>query len=151
MSAGFGFSNKMTFRSHVDLNDVGTLGHSRGGAGVTWQAAEEHKAQWPAGVKVRAVMALAPAYNVVTEDMTAYEITKTPMAVMRGTCDGQVGPEALSFAADATAHGSAFTYEVHGANHDDFNTRWSPDSGEIAARDDAGHDPAHPGQLHRAR
>ncbi|MEV5150166.1 alpha/beta hydrolase [Streptomyces sp. NPDC052727] len=146
--AGTGKARSVDFKHHVDLNDVGTLGHSRGGAGVTWQAAEEHKAQWPAGVKVRAVMALAPAYNVMTEDMTAYEIAKTPMAVMRGTCDGQVGPEALSFAADATAHGSApfFTYEVHGANHDYFNTRWSPDSGEVAAWDDAGHDPAHPGQ-----
>lgn len=48
------------FRHHVDLNKVGTMGHSRGGAGVTWQAADRHKAQWPAGVRGRAVMALAP-------------------------------------------------------------------------------------------
>ncbi|MEV5386292.1 alpha/beta hydrolase [Streptomyces sp. NPDC052721] len=146
--AGTGKPRHVDFRHHVDLNNVGTLGHSRGGAGVTWQAAEHHKAQWPAGVKVRAVMALAPAYNVMTEDMTAYEITKTPMAVIRGTCDGQVGREALSFAADATADGSAafHTFQVHGANHNYFNTRWSPASGEVAAWDDAGHDQAHPGQ-----
>lgn len=138
----------VNFRHHVDLNRVGTMGHSRGGAGVTWQAADRHKSKWPAGVKIRAVMALAPAYNVMTEDMAAYEITSTPMAVIRGTCDGQVGREALSFAAEATAKSSAGFQqtEMRGANHNFFNTRWSPDSGEVAAWDDAGHDPAHPGQ-----
>ncbi|CCB71081.1 alpha/beta hydrolase [Streptantibioticus cattleyicolor] len=143
-----GKPRRVDFRHHVDLNEVGTMGHSRGGAGVTWQAADRHKAQWPAGVKVRAVMALAPAYNVMTEDMTAYRITKTPVAVMRGTCDGQVGREAFSFAADATAKSSAafYRFEIHGANHNYFNTQWSPESGQVAAADDAGHDAAHPGQ-----
>ncbi|MEU4102229.1 hypothetical protein AB0F16_16815 [Streptomyces tanashiensis] len=78
------------------------------------------------------MLALAPAYNVVTEDMTAYEITDTPLAAIRGTCDGQVGREALSFAADATAGSSAgfHSFEMRGANHDYFNTHWSPESGE---------------------
>ncbi|MGG8405723.1 alpha/beta hydrolase [Streptomyces sp. 12297] len=146
--AATGKPQPVDFRRRVDLNKVGTMGHSRGGAGVTWQAADRHKAQWPAGVKVRAVMALAPAYNVMTEDMSAYEITRTPVAVMRGTCDGQVGREALSFAADATAKSTAGFHqvEIHGANHNYFNTRWSPAGGEVAARDDAGHDADHPGQ-----
>ncbi|MEV5548770.1 alpha/beta hydrolase [Streptomyces sp. NPDC052309] len=143
-----GKPKRVDFRHHVDLNKVGTMGHSRGGAGVTWQAADRHEAQWPAGVRVRAVMALAPAYNVMTEDMTAYEITKTPVAVIRGTCDGQVGREAFSFAADATAESSAgyHQFEIHGANHNYFNTQWSPESGQVAAGDDAGHDDDHPGQ-----
>lgn len=146
--AATGGSQPVDFRNHVDLNNVGTMGHSRGGAGVTWQAADRHKTQWPAGVKVRAVMALAPAYNVMTEDMTAYEITKTPVAVLRGTCDGHVGREVFSFAADATARSSAGFHQVavHGANHNYFNTEWSPESGEVAAGDDAGHDDDHPGQ-----
>lgn len=94
------------------------------------------------------MLALAPAYNVMTEDMTAYEITDTPLAAIRGTCDGQVGREALSFAADATAGSSAgfHSFEMRGANHDYFNTHWSPESGEVAARDDAGHDAGRPGQ-----
>ncbi|WP_256341599.1 alpha/beta hydrolase [Streptomyces sp. TLI_105] len=143
-----GKAQRIDFRHRVDLNKVGTMGHSRGGAGVTWQASDRHQAQWPAGVKVRSVMALAPAYNVMTEDMAAYEITKTPVAVIRGTCDGQVGREALSFAADATAKSSAgfHRFEMRGANHNYFNTQWSPASGQVAARDDAGHDAAHPGQ-----
>ncbi|MFF7680281.1 alpha/beta hydrolase [Actinacidiphila glaucinigra] len=146
--AATGKPRRVDFRHHVDLNRVGTLGHSRGGAGVTWQAADRHKAQLPAGVEVRAVMALAPAYNVMTEDMTAYEITKTPVAVIRGTCDGQVGREVLSFAADATAEGTARFHriEIHGANHNYFNTQWSPDSRQVAAWDDAGHDVSRPGR-----
>ncbi|WP_037673874.1 hypothetical protein [Streptomyces globisporus] len=143
-----GKPRRVDFQHHVDLNKVGTMGHSRGGAGVTWQASDRHQAQWPAGVNVRAVMALAPAYNVMTEDMTAYEITSTPVAVIRGTCDGQVGREALSFAAEATAKSAAgfHQFEMPGANHHYFNTQWSPAGGQVAARDDAGHDDAHPGQ-----
>ncbi|MFF9012772.1 hypothetical protein ACF09C_07320 [Streptomyces sp. NPDC014870] len=115
---------------------------------MTWQAAERHKDRWPAGVKVRAVLALAPAYNVMTEDMTAYEITTTPLAAIRGTCDGHVGSEALGFAADATAKSSAGFHplEMRGANHNYFNTQWSPASGEVAAWDDAVHAADRPGQ-----
>ncbi|MFD3942122.1 alpha/beta hydrolase [Streptomyces sp. NPDC058579] len=143
-----GKPQRVDFRRHVDLNRVGTMGHSRGGAGATWHAADRHKDQWPAGVKVRSVLALAPAYNVMTEDMTAYEITKTPLAVIRGTCDGHVGREALSFAAEATAKSSAGfqQWEMRGANHNYFHTQWSPESGEVAAWDDAVHDAARPGQ-----
>ncbi|MGW4273752.1 alpha/beta hydrolase [Streptomyces seoulensis] len=136
------------FRHRVDMRRVGTLGHSRGGAGVTWQAAEAHRGRWPAGVQVKAVLALAPAYNVMTEDMSVYRVDRTPLAVMRGSCDGQVGQEAFSFADDATAQGTAafYRFAVRGANHNFFNTRWSPDSGEVAAKDDASHSPALPGR-----
>ncbi|MEU6603095.1 alpha/beta hydrolase [Streptomyces flaveolus] len=136
------------FAHHVDMRDVGTLGHSRGGAGVTWQAAESHRPGWPVGVRVKAVFALAPAYNVMTEDMSAYRIDSTPLAVMRGTCDGQVGEEAFSFAQDATATGKADAYEfrMQGANHNYFNTQWSPQSGQVAAHDDAGHPQHQPGK-----
>ncbi|GHB70292.1 hypothetical protein GCM10010377_71260 [Streptomyces viridiviolaceus] len=108
---------RVASRHRIDLNKVGAMGHSRRGGGVTWQAADRHKVQWPAGVTVRAVMALAPAYNVMTEDMTAYGITKAPVAVVRGTCDGQVGREAFSFTADATDKSSAgfYRFEIHGA------------------------------------
>ncbi|MFE6840235.1 alpha/beta hydrolase, partial [Streptomyces sp. NPDC057705] len=94
------------------------------------------------------VMALAPAYNVTTEDVSAYEITKTPVAVVRGTCDGQVGREALAFAAEATAKSSAGfrQLEMPGANHNHFNTQWSPRSGQVPAWDDATHDAARPGR-----
>ncbi|MFG3002118.1 alpha/beta hydrolase [Streptomyces sp. NPDC048340] len=142
--AATGKPRRVDFRHRVDLHRVATLGHSRSGAGATWQAADRHRAQWPEGVEVKAVMALAPAYNVMTEDTAAYEITKTPLAVVLGTCDGQVGTEALTFAAKATARSTAGfqQLEMPGANHNYFNTQWSPLSGQVAAHDDA----AHPGQ-----
>ncbi|GGP89131.1 alpha/beta hydrolase [Streptomyces melanogenes] len=146
--AATGKPRRVDFRHHVDLNRVGTMGHSRGGAGVTWQAAERQKDRLPAGVRIGAVLALAPSYNIMTEDMGAYEVTKTPLAVIRGTCDGQVGREVLTFAADAAAKNTAGfqQYEMPGANHNYFNTQWAPESGEVAAGDDAGHDEARPGQ-----
>ncbi|UNM16859.1 alpha/beta hydrolase [Streptomyces formicae] len=146
--AATGKPKRVDFAHHVDLNRVGTMGHSRGGAGVTWHASDRHQSGWPTGVKVKAVLALAPAYNVMTEDMTAYEIRKTPFAVVRGTCDGQVGSEALGFAADAATKSKSdfYQFQIHGANHNYFNTQWSPSSGQVAARDDAGHVDGHPGR-----
>ena len=136
------------FTHHIDMGDVGIMGHSRAGAGATWHAADGHRDQWPDGVNVKAVVALAPAYNVATGKTTDYEITRIPLAVIRGTCDGQVGQEAFSFAADATSRSKSDFYQirVHGANHNYFNTQWSPESGQVAAADDAVHPEGNPGQ-----
>lgn len=79
------------------------------------QAADRHKDKWPAGVEVRAVPALAPAYNVTTEDMTAYEIARIPVAVLRGTCDGQVGREA--FFRRYLTHDTRFDDMLNGERH----------------------------------
>ncbi|GGS34513.1 hypothetical protein Snoj_00940 [Streptomyces nojiriensis] len=38
--AATGEPRRVDFRHRVDLHRVATLGHSRGGAGVTWQAAD---------------------------------------------------------------------------------------------------------------
>ncbi|MEQ8143991.1 alpha/beta hydrolase [Streptomyces sp. OP7] len=143
-----GAARSVGFFHHLDMGKVGVMGHSRAGAGVTWQAADRHRGQWPQGVKVKAVAALAPAYNVMTENMSDYTITKTPFAVVRGTCDGQVGGEAFAFAADvAQGNRSGFhRFAVHGANHNYFNTQWSPRSGQVAAYDDATPVEGHPGQ-----
>lgn len=46
--AATGKPRRVDFRHHVDLNRVGTMGHSRGGAGVTWQAAVPASAPSPA-------------------------------------------------------------------------------------------------------
>ncbi|GHH78387.1 hypothetical protein GCM10018793_28740 [Streptomyces sulfonofaciens] len=137
----------VAFAHHADMSDVGIMGHSRGGAGATWQAAESHRGQWPAGVGVKAVVALAPAYNLVTEDMAAHRITRTPLAVVRGTCDGQVTKEVVPFAAGAAdrTESGFYQFEVHGADHGYFNTRWSPQSGQVGSRDDAFPVDGHPG------
>ncbi|MGY1433570.1 alpha/beta hydrolase family protein [Streptomyces reniochalinae] len=143
-----GAARRVRFAHHVDMGDVGIMGHSRAGAGATWQAADSHRKQWPKGVDVKAVAAVAPAYNVMTENMADYAITKTPFAVLRGTCDGQVGREAFSFAADAAKgnRGGFYRFAIHGANHNYFNTQWSPRSRQVAASDDATPAEGHPGQ-----
>ena len=143
-----GAARRVGFAHHVNMGNVGVMGHSRAGAGVTWQAADSHRGQWPKGVDVKAVAAVAPAYNVMTEDMSEYTITKTPFAAFRGTCDGQVGGEAFSFAADA-AKGNRkgfYRFAIQGANHNYFNTQWSPQSRQVAASDDATPVKGHPGQ-----
>ncbi|MFE4056607.1 alpha/beta hydrolase [Streptomyces sp. NPDC059096] len=143
-----GAARQVGFAHHVDMGNVGIMGHSRAGAGVTWQAADSHRGQWPQGVDVKAVAALAPAYNVMTEDMSNYTITRTPFATFRGTCDGQVGGEALWFAAEAAEGNRSgfYRFAVHGANHNFFNTQWSPRSRQVAASDDATPVEGHPGQ-----
>lgn len=142
-----GAARPVDFADHVDMGNVGVMGHSRAGAGATWQAADSQRGQWPKGVEVKAVAAVAPAYNVMTEDMSDYAITKTPLATFRGTCDGQVGGEALSFAEDAAKGNQSFhRYAIDGANHNYFNTQWSPQSRQVAAADDATPVKGHPGQ-----
>ncbi|MFH8990279.1 hypothetical protein [Streptomyces sp. NPDC017940] len=39
-------------RGHLDMRRVGTVGHSRGGKGVMWQASDKHRAEAPDGVRV---------------------------------------------------------------------------------------------------
>ncbi|WP_019544878.1 hypothetical protein [Streptomyces sulphureus] len=143
-----GAARRVGFAHHVDMGDVGIMGHSRAGAGATWQAADSHRGQWPEGVDVKAVAAVAPAYNMMTKNMSDYTITKTPFAVFRGTCDGQVGREAFSFAADAGEgnRGGFYRFSLHGANHNYFNTQWSPRSRQVAATDDSVPVEGHPGQ-----
>ncbi|NSC23600.1 alpha/beta hydrolase [Streptomyces albus subsp. chlorinus] len=134
-----GRRKNVPFARHLDMKNVGVVGHSRAGAAVTWLVADRHRGQLPAGVRVTAAVAVAPAYNVMTENMADYTVTRVPLAVLRGTCDGQVGDEALSFAAEAAAgnrHGFR-RLRIPGANHNFFNTQWSPHSGQVASFDDA--------------
>jgi hypothetical protein len=100
------------FRGHVDLTNVGTLGHSRGGRGAVYQASDKHVTGLPQGVRIKAVLPLAPA-DYYAPDPEApenldYRITKIPFAVMTGSCDGAVTPK--------------------NANHNYFNTEWSYDN-----------------------
>ncbi len=80
------------FTGHIDMSRVGTLGHSRGGKGVMWQASDKHRGEWPARVRVRAVLGLAPVkFDDPEGDHSDTLITTLPFTVMTGTCDGAVG------------------------------------------------------------
>ncbi|MFI7416618.1 hypothetical protein [Nonomuraea sp. NPDC049684] len=115
----------------MDLDRVGTLGHSRGGGGVIAQALDSHTP--PSGVHVRATMALAPAMNGINADKE--RITRVPLAVVAGTCDamredGKVAATMASGDSDAEHH------DVPGGNHNFFNTIWTPGIGPAFATDD---------------
>lgn len=119
------------FRGHVDLTNVGTLGHSRGGRGAVYQASDKHVTELPAGVRIRAVLPLAPA-DYYAPDPEApenldYRITKIPFAVMTGSCDGAVS--GTTFIENAKGRNIVPIHAVtpKNANHNYFNTEWSYD------------------------
>ncbi|MFD9893803.1 alpha/beta hydrolase family protein [Amycolatopsis sp. NPDC059027] len=125
------------FRGHVDLTRVGTMGHSRGGKGVMWQASDKHTPEWPAGVRIRAVVPLAPVYfNYPEENNSDVLVTRVPFKVIVASCDGAVGVVGLQYVKDVEGKNSdASAVTLTGANHNFFNTEWSP--GKIGGEDDA--------------
>jgi hypothetical protein len=135
---------KVDFKGRIDLTQVGTMGHSRGGRGAIWQAADVHRDLWPAGVQVKAVVALAPANaygEVGSQDAVPYLVTRTPFMVWLGTCDGGTGVQGQGFLKFALGRNRVPMTQltVHGANHNFVNTEWSPSSGQVDAQDDASH------------
>ena len=57
-----------------------------------WQASDKHRGEWPARVRVRAVLGLAPVkFDDPEGDHSDTLITTLPFTVMTGTCDGAVG------------------------------------------------------------
>ncbi|MFB7653619.1 MULTISPECIES: alpha/beta hydrolase family protein [unclassified Streptomyces] len=115
--------------SHVDMRRVGTVGHSRGGKGVMWQASAKHRNEVPDGVRVAAVLALAPVkFDDPEGDNSDTLVTDTPVAVVTSGCDGAVGEAGQQYLDDAEGHSSAPAYSVslHDGNHNFFNTQWSP-------------------------
>jgi hypothetical protein len=126
-----GRSRDVDFTGHVDLTNVGTIGHSMGGGGVFQQAADGWHDKEPAGVDIKAVFGLAPTFN-----WNGDPVTRIPFAVMWGTCDAvNTGSYFEDNAGKATA--PLYKYTLTGGNHDYYNTQWSPSSGQVGAYDDA--------------
>jgi dienelactone hydrolase len=123
-------------RGHVDMTNVGTLGHSRGGRAAAYQASDAHRPEWPAGVQVKAAVALEPIISGGGDEGT---VTSIPFATVIGACDSVSNPAARDYY-DAAKDGKAprtHVFTVRGANHNFFNTQWSPASGQPMAEDDA--------------
>ncbi|MFB9315368.1 alpha/beta hydrolase [Nocardioides plantarum] len=125
------------FRGHVDTRNVGTLGHSRAGKAVMWQASDQHRSEWPKGVRVRAVLPLAPVYFVPPgESNKDTLVTKVPFKVVTASCDGAVGERGSAYVDDVRgSNPGASQARIVGGNHNFFNTWWSP--GRIGGEDDA--------------
>lgn len=128
---GTGRARTVGFAGHLDLSRVGTIGHSMGGGGVMQQAADQRHDEWPAGVTVRAVLALAP-----TDNWNGEQVTKVPFAVMWGTCDQvNTGNYFETTAGDNRA--PIYEYTLTGGNHDNYNTEWSAAGLQVGSHDDA--------------
>ncbi|MEW2522698.1 alpha/beta hydrolase [Actinacidiphila alni] len=117
------------FAGHVDMHRVGTLGHSRGGKGVMWQASDKHRTEWPAGVRVKAVLGLAPVkFDDPEGDNSDTLITKLPFAVVTGSCDGAVHEAGQEYLDDVAGRNTRtdFSVSLLHANHNYYNTAWTP-------------------------
>lgn len=114
------------FVGRFDLTRVGTMGHSRGGEGVVRHQLLNNALGAPYGIK--AVFPLAPV------DFNRFIANNVALNVLLPYCDGDVSDlQGVHFYDDARYNQpgdqSPKHYElVMGANHNFYNTVWSPSS-----------------------
>jgi hypothetical protein len=139
------------FAGRVDLHHVGLMGHSRGGEGVVRAALLNAARPRPYGI--RAVLPVAPT------DFSRPTIPGVAMSVLLPYCDGDVWDLQGQHLFDDTRY--AVTGDqaprsavlVLGANHNYFNTEWTPGQAAAPAWDDWFGEPTeecgsdHPGRL----
>ena len=112
------------FVGKVDMSEIGTMGHSRGGEGVVWNVIVDRERPVPYGID--AVLSLAPV------DFTRVPINNVPFAVMLPYCDGDVSDlQGIHFFDDSRYLDPLdptpkHTVTVMGAGHNLFNTVWTP-------------------------
>jgi len=122
------------FVGKIDLTRIGTMGHSRGGEGVARHFTFNISQGSPFGV--RAVLPLAPT------DFNRSLVNNVPLLVMLPYCDGDVvNLQGVHFFDDVRYNvpgdpASKHYVLVMGADHNFFNTVWSPSSGIPGAADD---------------
>lgn len=114
------------FVGKFDLTRVGTMGHSRGGEGVVRHYVLNNDLGAPYGIK--AVFPLAPV------DFNRFVVNNAALNVLLPYCDGDVSDlQGVHFYDDARYNvpgdPAPKHYElVMGANHNFYNTIWSPSS-----------------------
>src|ERR1051326_2960428 len=122
------------FVGKIDLTRVGTMGHSRGGEGVVTHFAYNSSLGSP--YTILAVLPLAPV------DFNRTIINNVALEVVLPYCDGDVSDlQGVHFYDDARYNvagdtGPKHTVLVMGANHDFFNTIWTPGLFPAGGRDD---------------
>ena len=110
------------FAGKVDMTNIGTMGHSRGGEGV--MAHYVYNLAQPHPYPIKAVFAIAPV------DYNRYVVNNAAIAVILPYCDGDVSDnQGTHFFDDARYNVPGdptpkFLFTVMGANHDYFNTVW---------------------------
>jgi hypothetical protein len=123
-----------TFVGALDLQNVGTMGHSRGGEGVVYNAEYNRSLGSPYGIK--AVLTLAPV------DFERHVLNGIPLLNIAPYCAGDVSDlEGVHFYDDARYKDSTDETPKHsvlvmGANHNFFNSVWTPGSYVAGGADD---------------
>lgn len=136
ISGGGGFGFK--FMGKIDMSRIGAMGHSRGGEGLaTFALSNESKGR---PYQLNAILLLAPAYG-------PRQISNIPMMVVMPYCDGDLKYlGGFAYYDDArypfsSSRPSDFAPKycavMMGANHNFFNTKWTPKSFFACATDDA--------------
>lgn len=121
------------FKGTINFTRVGLMGHSRGGEGVVAALAENKRQGSKYGIQ--AVVPLAPV------NFTRQQLKGTPSMTLVPYCDGDVSDlQGVHFFDDATAAGPDRVPHallgVLGANHNFFNTVWTPGGWEAGTVDD---------------
>ena len=122
------------FVGKFDMTRVGTMGHSRGGEGVVRHYVFNATQGSPYGIK--AVFPLAPV------DFNRFVANRTALSVLLPYCDGDVWDlQGVHFYDDARYNLPGDLSPKHyilvmGANHNFYNTIWSPSSGIAGATND---------------
>lgn len=122
------------FIGRVNLQRVGTLGHSRGGQGAVLQVGLNESLGAPYGI--RAVFGIGATRD---DDSIA---TGVPLGLLLPYCDGdQDVMPSVGYFDDARYAvpgdpGAKFTFLVDGANHDYYNTYWDEDIFAPGSEDD---------------
>ncbi len=118
--------DSLLFVGALDMQNIGTMGHSRGGEGVVFHALLNRSLGSPYGIK--AVFTLAPV------DFYSQVLNGIPLLDVAPYCDGDVNDlEGLHFYDNARYNDTADEAPKHdvlymGADHDFFNTVWTPGS-----------------------
>lgn len=122
-----------SLKGRFDLGHVGIMGHSRGGEGVVSAATLNQALAKPYGIE--SVLPLAPV------DFGRMTLPDVPTAVFLPYCDGDVSNQQGQHFIDDSRH--AFDDDVlrsavwvMGANHNFFNTVWTPGLYPAATGDD---------------
>jgi hypothetical protein len=114
------------FVGKFDMSRIGTMGHSRGGEGVVRHYVLNNSIGAPYGIK--AVFPLAPV------DFNRFVVNNAPLNVLLPYCDGDVSDlQGVHFYDDARYNVPGDPAPKHyvlvmGANHNFYNTVWSPSS-----------------------
>lgn len=125
------------FHGKVDLENIGLIGHSRGGEAVSEAAAFNRLSRYPDdatvafdfGFQIRAVIAIAPVDDQYSPTGRPTPVRDVNYLVLHGSLDSDV----TSFDGLGTYERVQFTeggdwfkaaLYIHGANHGQFNTGW---------------------------